>query len=244
LDGTGPGWQLNKAVILAGGLGTRLQPLTRIIPKPLLPIGESTVLEIQIAMLKKYGFEDVFIATNYMSDFLEQVVGRGDRYGIRVNVSREHKPLGTCGPVLLLRSELTEPFLLMNGDILTDIDLNALSHFVSRVDADLVVVTTEINLPFSFGKVVSEGDYIVDVEEKPVYKHEILAGMYCLSPSVFPMIPDETYFGIDDLIKTMLSRGMNIGKFLTSDYWIDIGQLSDYEIAKETYRTRGGTEPG
>jgi NDP-mannose synthase len=229
---------LRKAVILAGGLGTRLQPLTRIVPKPLLPIGESTVLEIQIAMLKRYGFEDVYIATNYMSDYLERVIGRGERYGIRVSVSREHKRLGTCGPVLLLRDELTEPFLMMNGDILTDMNFDAFSSFASRVGAELVVATTEVNIPFRFGEVHSSGDYLVGVEEKPSYKHEILAGIYVLSPSVFPAIPEDTYFGIDDLIRLMLSRRMPIGKYLMTEYWVDIGQLSDYEIAKETYATR------
>ena len=105
-----------KAVILAGGLGTRLRPFTETIPKPLLPIGEKAVLEIQINRLKKYGFDEVFLATNHMADYLERFVGDGSQYGVRLTLSRETKPLGTVGPLTLLREKLTEPFIVMNGN--------------------------------------------------------------------------------------------------------------------------------
>ena len=111
-----------KAIILAGGLGTRLKPFTEVIPKPLLPIGESSVLEIQILSLKKHGVTDIFIATNYMADYVQAFLGDGSKYGVRLVFSKEQQPLGTCGPVTLLEKELTEPFFLMNGDILTTLD--------------------------------------------------------------------------------------------------------------------------
>jgi NDP-mannose synthase len=106
-----------KAVILAGGLGTRLKPFTEVIPKPLLPIGEKAVLEIQIEHLKQHGFNEIFLATNYKSNYIENFFGDGSRYGVKLIISREDKQLGTVGPLTLLKSELTEPFLLMNGDI-------------------------------------------------------------------------------------------------------------------------------
>ena len=108
-----------KAVILAGGLGNRLRPFTEAIPKPLLPIGEKSVLEIQIERLKSFGFTDIFLATNYKSDYIENYFGDGRRYGINLFVSKENKPLGTAGPLLLLKERLTEPFVVMNGDILS-----------------------------------------------------------------------------------------------------------------------------
>ena len=117
---------IKLAVILAGGLGMRLRPLTNIIPKPLLPIGESTVLEIQILALRKFGVQKVIIAANYMSDYLSAVVGGGEKYGVRMVVSQEKEPLGTCGPLTLVAEHLTEPFFMMNGDILTDIDFGKL----------------------------------------------------------------------------------------------------------------------
>src|SRR5262249_7498466 len=146
-----------KAVILAGGLGSRLKPFTQVIPKPLLPIGESSVLEIQILSLARCGFDEIYIATNYMSEYIEAFLGDGTKYGVKLTFSREEKPLGPCGPVLLLRSQLTEPFVLMNGDILTTLDFRDLYQSADGGDADLTVVTKEIVTPFNFGKVTSQG---------------------------------------------------------------------------------------
>src|SRR5262245_35785290 len=156
-----------KAVILAGGLGTRLKPFTEVIPKPLLPVGESSVLEIQIRSLSQHGIKEIFIATNYMAEYVQAFLGDGSKYGVRLVFSKEDRPLGTCGPVTLLEKELTEPFFLMNGDILTTLDFAKAHAFACNHAAELVVMTKEIRTPFSFGKVVSEGDLLVDVEEKP-----------------------------------------------------------------------------
>ncbi len=218
----------------------RLRPLTNIIPKPLLPIGESTVLEIQFLALKKHGVKRLFIATNYMSDYLESVVGDGSRYGIEIVISREDEPLGTVGPLSLLRDRLTGPFYVMNGDILTDLNFSALSDFALSRNADLTVVTKEIAIPFRFGRVVTDGDYVVEVQEKPTYKQEILAGIYVMKPEIFRLIPEGQYFGVDTLIKNMLEGGLPIAKYLMSDYWIDIGQLKDYEVAREEFAAVSG----
>jgi NDP-sugar pyrophosphorylase family protein len=224
---------ITKAVILAGGLGMRLRPLTNIIPKPLLPIGESTVLEIQILALKKHGVQEVFIAANYMSDYLDSVVGDGKKYGIKATVSQETEPLGTCGPLTLLQDRLDEPFFMVNGDILTNLNFTKLGAFALEKRAALTVVTKEIAIPFRFGRVLVNGDYITGIEEKPNFLHEILAGIYVLTPAVFEYIPRGKYYGIDLLIKDMLARKTPVAKYLTKDYWIDIGQLEDYETAKQ-----------
>lgn len=226
---------IKLAVILAGGLGIRLRPLTNIIPKPLLPIGESTVLEIQILALRKYGVRKVIIAVNYMADYLATVVGNGEKYGIEVVISQEKEPLGTCGPLALAVDHLTEPFILMNGDILTDIDFGKLADFALAKQAWLTVVTKEIAIPFRFGRVIANGDFISDIEEKPNYLQEILAGIYVMRPDILGLIPRSTYFGIDDLIKGMLAKHQPVCKYLMHDYWIDIGQLSDYEQAKQNF---------
>lgn len=225
-----------KAVILAGGLGTRLRPFTQVVPKPLLPIGESSVLEIQILALKRSGFDQIFIATNYMADLVEAVLGHGEKYGVRLVFSREEKPLGTCGPVLLLKDHLQEPFLLMNGDILTTLDLAKAHEFAANMDTILTVFTKDIVTPFNFGRVVARDNYIVDVEEKPDFKIEILAGIYVLKPPVFDLIPPDTYYGIDSLIKDMLSRKMKIARYPITDYWLDIGQMAEYQVAQDAYR--------
>jgi NDP-sugar pyrophosphorylase family protein len=225
--------QVRTAVILAGGLGQRLRPLTNIIPKPLLPIGGSTIVEVQLLALKRHGIENVIIATNYRSDYFETFLAGGEKYGLRITFSKEAKPLGTCGPLTLIGDRLAEPFIVMNGDILTEIDYGRLAVFALERAAILTVVTKEINIPFRFGRVIAEGDFIVGVEEKPTYKQEILAGIYVMQPRITEHIPTDTYYGMDDLIKRLVEREVPIAKYLMSEYWIDIGQLDDYEIAKE-----------
>ena len=225
-----------KVVILAGGLGTRLKPFTEIIPKPLLPIGESSVLEIQILSLKKYGFNDIYIATNYMADYVQAYFGDGSKYDVNITFSKEDHPLGTCGPLNLLKDYLDEPFLLMNGDILTNMDLAKAYEFAFNLDTSITVVTKKIVVPFNFGKVLWKENYITNVYEKPELQYEILAGIYFLKPDVLKLIPSGEYFGIDMLIKDMLSKNMKIGRYLINDYWIDIGQIRDYEEARNAYK--------
>jgi len=224
-----------KAVILAGGLGTRLRPFTQVIPKPLLPVGESSVLEIQLLSLKRYGVDHVFIATNHLSDLVAAYIGDGSKFGVRVDFSREDKPLGTCGPVALLREQLTEPFLLLNGDVLTTLDFGRAYEFAGQLDADLTVVTKEIVTPFAFGKVLGQGNYIQAVQEKPDIKFEILAGIYVLRPALFEMIPADQPYGIDTLIHDLLKAGRRVGKYLMHEYWLDIGEQGTYEEAQGAY---------
>ncbi len=227
---------IDQAVILAGGLGKRLEPFTKVIPKPLLPIGESSVMEIQIGMLKKYGVKEIYVATNYKADYIEAFLGDGSKYGIELFYSREKEPLGTCGPVALLRDRLKKPFLLMNGDVLTNLDFNRLFTFAKNVESPLIIGTKIIVTPFSFGKVCSEGDFITKVEEKPDLSLEILAGIYILKPDVFPFIPQGNYYGIDSLIKNMLEKGHPVAKFLITEYWLDIGRAEDYQAAQSTFK--------
>jgi NDP-sugar pyrophosphorylase family protein len=224
-----------QAVILAGGLGTRLRPFTEAIPKPLLPIGEKSIIEIQILRLKKFGFTEIFIATNYKSDYIESFLGNGERFGLKIFVNKEPKPLGTCGPLSLLKDRLKDRFLVMNGDILTNIDFNKLFDHARNLNTDFVVVTKELIMPFAFGKIYSNNHYITGVEEKPNIKNEIIAGLYVMNKGVFRYIPPNKYFGMDNLIKKMLKHNSSIGKYLMHELWLDIGQLPDYEKAQKIY---------
>jgi NDP-sugar pyrophosphorylase family protein len=224
-----------KAVILAGGLGSRLAPFTQIIPKPLLPIGEKSVLELQILRLAQHGVSEIFIATNYMADYVQAFLGDGSKYNVQLHFSKEQKPLGTCGPVTLLKDQLDDLFLLMNGDILTTFDFTSGANFARGLNVDLTVVTKELVTPFNFGKVLGDGDYLQAIEEKPDIVFEILAGIYYLSPSVFEFIPHDTYYGIDSLIKDLLARDRKVGKYRCQEHWLDIGQLHDYQAAQKVY---------
>jgi NDP-sugar pyrophosphorylase family protein len=226
-----------KAVILAGGLGERLRPFTQAIPKPLLPIGEQSLLEIQISNLAKHGFDQIFIATNYKSEYIENFIGDGSQHGVRIGYSRETKPLGTCGPLSLLRDQLDEPFILMNGDILTTIDFRRFYQYGCDQGSDFTIATKNIGTPFNFGKVHTVGNRIVKVEEKPEFLIEVVAGIYFMLPAILDLVPKETYFGIDDLIQTMLAADRPITRYLMEEYWLDIGRVEDYSEAEEAYRT-------
>jgi NDP-sugar pyrophosphorylase family protein len=226
-----------KAVILAGGLGNRLKPFTEVIPKPLLPIGEKSVLEIQMTRLQKYGFDEIFLATNYKSEYIENFFSNTSRLGIKLKISRETIPLGTCGPLSLLRKELIDPFLVMNGDILTTTDFAKLHQFALGVDSDFIVATKEIIYPFEFGNVTCDGNYIREVQEKPDLKIEIIAGIYIMKAPVLNLIPDGKYFGMDNLLKLMIDQGMPVARYLLKEYWIDIGRIEDYERAEAAYNT-------
>lgn len=224
-----------KAVILSGGLGSRLRPFTEVIPKPLLPIGEKAIMEIQIEHLKKYGCDEVFLATNYKSEYIENFFGDGSKYGIKLHISKEEIPLGTAGPVKLLQDKLTEPFIVMNGDILTLLDYKKFYEFALQIDTDLVICTKDIVTPFQFGNILYDGDYVTDIQEKPDILMKILAGIYVFKPAIFDLIPDNEYFGMDSLIKKMIPMGRKIAKYDIKEYWLDIGRFDDYQKVQKEY---------
>lgn len=224
-----------KAVILAGGLGSRLKPFTQAIPKPLLPIGEQSLLEIQIHHLARGGFRKIFICTNYKADYVETFIGDGSRFDVEVVFSKEEKPLGTCGPLSLLRDELTEPFVMVNGDILTTIDFSAFYEFGGEQEADFTIATKQVRTPFNFGSVECDGNQIIHMEEKPDFVTEVVAGIYFMRPAIYRYIQDDRYYGINHLIETMLRKKEAIGRYLMSEYWLDIGQIDDYDEAEAAY---------
>jgi NDP-sugar pyrophosphorylase family protein len=232
-----------KAVILAGGLGTRLRPFTEVIPKPLLPLGGKAIIEHQIFTLRDAGVSEVFLATNYKSDLIEAFVGDGSKFGLPVRISREDVPLGTAGPLRLLAKSLDSPFLVMNGDILTNVSFRKFYTFALQQKSILTVATKIITTPFRFGNVtVDDSSAIVSVEEKPDFKLEVVAGLYCMDPQIFEFIPEGSYFGMDSLIKKLLSERKRIARFLIEDYWLDIGQVEDYGKAREIYAKTFGTD--
>jgi NDP-mannose synthase len=145
--------------------------------------------------------------------------------------------LGTCGPLSLLRKELTEPFLVMNGDLLTTANFYQLYQFALNTKTDFVVATKELIYPFEFGNVTCEGDFIREVKEKPNLKIEIIAGIYIMKPPILELIPDGEYFGMDHLLIKALSNKIPVARYLLKDYWIDIGRIEDYEKAEEVYNT-------
>lgn len=223
------------AVILSGGLGTRLKPFTNAIPKPLLPIGEKAVLEIQIERLVKYGFTKIILATNYKAEYIENFFGDGSRYGVELIVSREDKPLGTAGPIKLVSEHLDEPFLVMNGDILTTMDFNKMYDYAKNNDSLLTIGLKKIIMPYAFGNIFFEDDRVTGIQEKPDLITYAMAGIYVMKPGILNQIPDDTYFGIDKLVQGMLAQDIPVRKYDIEEYWLDIGRIDDYEKAQDDY---------
>jgi len=225
-----------QAVILAGGLGMRLRPLTEVIPKPLLPIGEASILEIIIGNFAQFGFEEIFIATNYRSELIESYIGDGEKFGIKIGYSREEEPLGTAGPLGLLRERITDDFVLINGDILTNLDFSQLRSWHAERGHKLTLVTKSFQTPLSYGVVSCEGDRVLGIEEKPVVESIINAGIYCISPSCLSFIPENERYDMNTFIRTLIQSEYPVGRYALDSYWFDIGQFQDYERAQEWHR--------
>jgi len=229
-----------KAVILAGGLGTRLKPFTEAIPKPLLPIGEKAILEIQIEQLKRQGFTEIFLATNYMSEYIEKFFGDGSRYGVDLKISKEKNPLGTVGPIHLLRKQLEDqPFLLMNGDIISLVNYAEFYDIACSNEALLNVSIKKIVTPYEFGNIHFTGDRVTKIEEKKEIVTYALAGIYVLKPGIFDLIPENQYFGMDMLIMKMLENDNPIYKYEINEYWLDVGNIDDYAKINESIGVLG-----
>ncbi|EFM11430.1 Nucleotidyl transferase [Paenibacillus curdlanolyticus YK9] len=224
-----------KAVILCGGLGIRLAPLTSVFPKPLLPIGEKAMIEIQIEQLKKYGFTEIYLATNYKSEYFERFFGNGDYYGVNIIISKETKPLGTAGPIKLLEDKLDEPFLVMNGDIITQLNFDKIYQYAIEKKGLLTAGVKKMIMPYDFGNIHFDGDAITKIEEKPNIIMHGLAGIYAMHPDIMEYIPSDTYFGMDSLLEVMIQRQEKIYKYDIEDYWLDVGRMDDYNKIRNSY---------
>ena len=222
--------KMPPCVIMAGGLGTRLRPLTEVIPKPLLPLGDCSILEIILHNLRRSGVTTAYLAINYMSDYFEDYFQRNPVEFMDVKMSKETEKLGTAGPLKILEDELDEPFLVLNGDILTNLDFSQFFEFFDQNPYEIVVGTKKVQLPTNYGVIDTLGNQVISIVEKPVIETEVVAGIYCLSPSVIRSIPSGVAFDMPLLLQESCKRGL-LGKYLIEDYWLDIGHMENYKQA-------------
>jgi NDP-sugar pyrophosphorylase family protein len=225
-----------KVALLAGGRGTRLRPLTTVFPKPLVPLGEMPVLEILLRRLAAHKLRRVVLLTGYLSELLMAVVGDGAKYGVEVTYCREEHPLGTAGPLALIREQLTEPFMVMNGDLLTTVSFSRLLEFHRRQHADATVAVYRRDVPIDFGVIESDGSgRFVGYREKPTYHFEVSMGVYAMSRSVLKHVPDGEKLDMPDLIARIHSAGGQVACYREDCYWLDIGRMDDYAKAQEEF---------
>ncbi|WBC09231.1 sugar phosphate nucleotidyltransferase [Micromonospora sp. WMMA1947] len=223
-------------VIMAGGAGVRLRPYTSTLPKPLVPIGEShAILEIVLRQLADRGFTHVILAINHLGALIRAFVGDGSRFGLAVDYVEEDRPLSTIGPLFGIRHRLPEHFLVMNGDVLTDLDYADLLATHARSGAPLTVATYRRTVKIDFGVLELAGDKITSFSEKPVLHYRVSMGVYGLSRNTIAHYPAGQPFGFDQLVLDLLGRGEPPAGYEFDGYWLDIGRPEDYDEANRCF---------
>jgi len=218
-----------KTVLLAGGRGVRLRPLTYSIPKPLLPVGERPILELIIERLKGFGLVDVVIAVGYRAELIETYFRDGSQLGVNIEYVREVEPLGTAGPLALVRDqcslEADSSLLVMNGDLLTELDMRELIDAHERGDHDLTVVTREHELENPYGVIEHDGDRIVSIVEKPVVTYTVNAGVYVFRSSTLDLVPNDTVVDMPELMNLAVAAGRDVVGYAFDGPWLAIDRI-------------------
>jgi NDP-mannose synthase len=220
------------AVVLAGGKGTRLRPYTTTLPKPLVPVGdEFSILEIVLRQLAWRGFERATLAIGHQGSLIQAVVGDGSQWGIEVDYAAEDQPLGTMGPVLRLLDRLPEHFLVLNGDILTDLDYGTVLATHAASGAPLTIATYARQVDVDFGVLEVSGDRVVGFHEKPKLSYSVSMGVYGLSRATLASYAPDRPLGFDELVLDLLANGRHPLSLPFDGYWLDIGRPDDYDRA-------------
>ena len=224
---------MTKAIIQAGGKGMRLRPYTTVLPKPLMPVADRPILEIVLRQLAQSGFDRITISLGHLGSLIEAVVGDGDAFGTKVSYVRELEPLGTIGPVRLVE-DVEDQFLVMNGDLLTDFDFQGFMDNHRASDALISVGVYNKPVPVSLGVFdMSAEGRVNGFTEKPTLYFRCSMGIYAFNRDVIELIPPNTRFGFDDLMKICLDRDIHVRAQIHDGLWLDIGRHEDYEQATE-----------
>jgi NDP-sugar pyrophosphorylase family protein len=225
----------NAVVIMAGGLGTRLHPLTEETPKPMLKVGGKPILETIIQSFIDQGFTNFFVSVNYKANIISEYFGDGSRLGAKINYLHEKSRLGTAGALSLLPREIHAPIIVMNGDLLTRISVDALLDFHERESAVATMVVREDHYQVPYGVVEVDGTQIVGVEEKPIQRHLVNAGIYVISQDGLNNIPGDTFYDMPTHFAKLAANGHRTAAFPLHEYWVDIGRLDELERAQREW---------
>jgi dTDP-glucose pyrophosphorylase len=226
-----PSPQDNWVVLMAGGLGKRMSPLTDTCPKPMLRVGGRPVLEIILNQFRQAGFRKFFVSVNFMAEVIEEYFGDGSRWGVEIRYLREREKLGTAGALGLLEELPQRPLLVMNGDLLTKVNMRQLLDFHENQGAKLTMGVREYDFQVPYGVVKFEGDSVVAVDEKPVQRFFVNAGIYVLEPEVLRWVKAGKPMDMTELLAQLFSEKSKISAYPIQEYWLDIGRHSDFERA-------------
>jgi NDP-sugar pyrophosphorylase family protein len=231
-----------KAVILVGGLGTRLRPLTFSIPKPLLPVGERPVLQIVLEQLASFGIEDIVLATGYQAELIHAFCGDGSRFGVSIDYVHEDEPRGTAGPLALVkgRVEPDEYFVMMNGDVLAKMDFGRLLEDTRERGFDLTTCYTTYTYESPFGVLSISDGCVESITEKPRVDYAISAGIYAVNARALDLVPDDGYFTMPELMTSLIASERPVGAFHVDGFWIGLETIALFDEAIRELDERSG----
>lgn len=230
-----------QAVIMAGGLGTRLRPLTEDMPKPMLTVGGKPLMELVIEQLRQAGIRRVNVTTHYKPEKIVDHFGDGSSFGVELNYVNEDRPLGTCGALGLIDAP-TGTSIVINGDILTYVDFRAMLAYHQEQRAMMTVAVKQYDIKIPYGVIECEKSRVCALKEKPQMNFLVNAGVYLLEPKVYELIPNGEHFNMTDLIQRLLDSNLTVASFPIIEYWLDIGRVSDYERAQSDMLERRNGE--
>lgn len=223
----------NPVLIMAGGFGTRLKPLTDKCPKPMLKVGNKPILEIALFNFIQAGFSNFYISTHYMPEQIKEHFGDGSQWNVKISYLHEETPLGTGGAVGLLPTDIPQlPAIVMNGDILTKVDFQLLLKFHEENDADATMCVREYDYQIPYGVIKGTGNRITDMEEKPVQRFFVNAGIYVISQDIIKGVSANTYIDMPTLLEQKIAEKGQVLMFPIHEYWLDIGRMDDFKQAQ------------
>ena len=221
----------NAVVLMAGGLGSRLSPLTDNTPKPLLHVGSKPILETILEAFVQHGFGRFYLSVNYLAEQVESHFGDGSRWGVEIEYLRERERLGTAGALSLLPERPAEPLFVMNGDLLTRLNFAHLLDFHTEHAAAATMCVREYEMQVPYGVIETRSHRILDIREKPTERYLVNAGVYVLQPDVLDLIPDGKFFDMPELFMRLIQQEEETAVFPIREYWMDIGRLEDFDRA-------------
>lgn len=230
-----PEHKSNRVILMVGGLGTHLRPLTDNTPKPMLKVGNKPILETIILNFKKYGFINITLCVSYKSEVIEKYFKDGSEFGVHIEYIHENKRMGTAGALSLLKERLDEPFFVMNGDILTNINFENMMEYHLSNNSIATMGVREYDFQIPYGVVEIDSTEIVSIEEKPVYQFFVSSGIYILSAEVLKYIPKDEYYDMPTLFEKLIEKKEKSISFPIHEYWLDIGRIEEFEKANREF---------
>jgi len=222
-------------VLMAGGLGRRLQPLTNNAPKPMLIVGEKPLLETILETFIEHKFRRFFISINYRADVMKEFFEDGQKWGVEIEYLEESTKCGTAGALSLIKEELEEPLIVMNADLLTRVNFTQLLEYHRETGSDATMCVREYDFEVPYGVVEIENNKILDINEKPVQRFFVNAGIYALNPKLIQLIEPDTYLDMPVFFRSLTEKGYQASAFPITEYWMDIGRIDDYQRANKDY---------